>query len=54
MLLRATKANVRVRVRRGIVQVQGKDPGVMPIVPIATTKENTARLFVFVLIKKKK
>jgi len=31
----ATKANVAVRVRRGIVQIERKGPGIRPIIPIA-------------------
>jgi len=35
----AAKADVRVRVRRSVVQVQSKDPGVSTIVPVAAPDE---------------
>jgi hypothetical protein len=49
--MRATKADVIVRVRRAIVQVQGKRTSICTIVPIATTKETMSQ-FVVVLINK--
>jgi len=39
------KANVVVRVRRSIVEVQGEGPGIRTIVPIATADEPAHQLF---------
>jgi len=49
----AAKPNVVVRVRRRIVQIQSKDPGVRAIVPIATTAPGQrARFYPFLSIFK--
>ncbi len=37
----AAKADVRVRVRRSVVQVQSKDPSISTIVPVAAPDERT-------------
>jgi len=38
---KAAKPDVRVRVRRGVVQVQSKDPCISTIVPVTTPDEPT-------------